>query len=289
MKAPFSTKTEIEAFFNHSGIKAQKKFGQNFLVDQNIVQYILESGKTHLSENDSCIAEIGIGLGSLTYPILNLQKRTFLFEIDFAYIQLAKEKILPHFPLATLYEGDALKNLERIESMPVFVFGNLPYHLTTEILTALTSNFKNWIGGIFMVQKEFAERLVKEISSFSVFLGGLADIKLLKHVHKNCFYPVPKIHSSLIQILPKKKEDRIFHTKEEIEIWSKLLRSLFWGKRKQIQVSLRESPFSKEKSFQEAVSRALALAKLAPKLRPEELNQEQFLNLGQHLLDDLSK
>ncbi len=289
MKAPFSTKSEIEAYLSSQGIRAQKKFGQNFLVDQNIVNFIVESGAKHLTEKNSEIAEIGIGLGSLTYPLLSLKKKTFLFEIDNAYVHLAKERILNTFSNVTLFEGDALENLHRIQTNPVFIFGNLPYHLTSEILIFIVSNFENWIGGIFMVQKEFADRLTSEISSISVFLNGLTTTKHLKVVHKNCFYPIPKIHSSLIQIIPIPVKERLIQTKDEILLWSRLLRAIFWGKRKQIQVSLRESPFSKDSVFQGAVQSALEKSGINPKSRPEELNQEQFLTLGQHLLDDLSK
>lgn len=289
MKAPFSTKSEIKAYLSSIGIRAQKKYGQNFLVDQNIVQFIVESGSKHLTHVDSEIAEIGIGLGSLTYPLLSLKRKTYLFEIDHAYIRLAKERILNNFSNVHLIEGDALENLHRIQTTPVFIFGNLPYHLTTEILIFIVSNFENWLGGIFMVQKEFADRLTSEVSSISVFLKGLTTTKHLKVVHKNCFYPIPKIHSSLIQILPLAPGERRIQTKNEILLWSRLLRAIFWGKRKQIQVSLRESPFSKDSDFQLAVQSALEKSGINPKSRPEELNQEQFLTLGQHLLDDLSK
>ncbi|MDF3821029.1 16S rRNA (adenine(1518)-N(6)/adenine(1519)-N(6))-dimethyltransferase RsmA [Leptospira sp. 96542] len=289
MKSPYSTKTEIQRFFDSKQISAQKKFGQNFLIDQNIVQFIAGKAKDFADSKDICFAEIGIGLGTITYPILDLKKTTHLFEIDRAYIKLAEEEILPKYSNAKLHEGDALKNLHILFQLPVFVFGNLPYHLTTEILNQLVIGCKQWFGGIFMVQKEFAERLVKENSSLSIFLSGFGSVKILKTVHKNCFFPIPKIHSSLIQFTPHPKPELLFQSENDLEIWSTLLRTLFWGKRKQIQVSVRESPFSKDLKFQSALLSAMEISGLDPKRRPEELNREQFLNLGQHLLDILSK
>ncbi|TGL21105.1 ribosomal RNA small subunit methyltransferase A [Leptospira yanagawae] len=292
MKSPYSTISQIQTFFESKGIRAQKKFGQNFLIDQNIVDYIVNVAKPLFTEPEITLAEIGIGLGTLTYPILSLQKETDLFEIDFAYIQLAKEEILPKFPKAHLYAGDALENLFHIFPKRVFVFGNLPYHLTTEIISTLLIHCRMFQGGIFMVQKEFAERLAKETSSLSVFLSAFCEVKYLKTVHKNCFFPIPKIHSALILLTPKSEKSKNHwspQSEEEVAIWSRMLRTLFWGKRKQIQVSLRESPFSDDPIFREALAEAISLSAIPPTKRPEELNQEQFLNLGQHLLDILSK
>ncbi|EKJ85017.1 16S rRNA (adenine1518-N6/adenine1519-N6)-dimethyltransferase [Leptospira meyeri] len=291
MKSPYATISNIQTYFEAKGIRAQKKFGQNFLIDQNIVDFIVKSAEPLLT-NDISLAEIGIGLGTLTYPVLSLDKKTYLFEIDHAYIQLAKDEILPKFPKALLFEGDALKNLFHIYQEAVFVFGNLPYHLTTEIINTLVIHCRNFRGGIFMVQKEFAERLVKETSSLSVFLSAFCDVKYLKTVHKNCFFPIPKIHSALILLSPKKesKENQWkLKNETEVELWSRMLRTLFWGKRKQIQVSLRESPFSEDPDFREALGKAIQDAEIPPTARPEELNREQFLTLGQHLLDHLSK
>ncbi|XDD47544.1 16S rRNA (adenine(1518)-N(6)/adenine(1519)-N(6))-dimethyltransferase RsmA [Leptospira sp. WS39.C2] len=292
MKSPYSTISQIQTFFEEKGIRAQKKFGQNFLIDQNIVEYIVNVTKPLFAPDDVCLAEIGIGLGTLTYPILSFQKNTDLFEIDFAYIQLAKDDILPKFPKANLYPGDALENLYHIFPKKVFVFGNLPYHLTTEIINTLIIHCRKFQGGIFMVQKEFAERLVKETSSLSIFLSAFCEVKYLKTVHKNCFFPIPKIHSALLLLTPKQTNTKLHwspQTDKEVELWSRMLRTVFWGKRKQIQVSLRESPFSEEPVFREALGEALIRSGIPPTKRPEELNREQFLNLGQHLLDILSK
>ncbi|TGL85992.1 ribosomal RNA small subunit methyltransferase A [Leptospira congkakensis] len=292
MKSPYATISNIQTFFEAKGIRAQKKFGQNFLIDQNIVNFIANSAEHMLIDESITLAEIGIGLGTLTYPVLSLDKKTFLFEIDHAYIQLAKDEILPKFPKALLFEGDAIDNLFHIYKEKVFVFGNLPYHLTTEIINTLVIHCRNFQGGIFMVQKEFAERLVKETSSLSVFLSAFCDVKYLKTVHKNCFFPIPKIHSALILLKPKSQtrpNEWRLETEREVELWSRMLRTLFWGKRKQIQVSLRESPFSEDPVFREALGKAIQSAGIPPTARPEELNREQFLTLGQHLLDYLSK
>lgn len=288
MQDRYTTPTEIQNFLSTNGLNAQKKFGQNFLVDQNIVRFIIEKAKPIIFAEPMEVAEIGIGLGTLTYPILEMGLPTHLFEIDHAYIQLANDTYLKGFSNGRLYPGDALVNLNQISNVPIFVFGNLPYHLTTEIITTISTDFTEWKGGLFMVQKEFAERLTGEISSLSVFLEAIGKTTLLKHVNKKCFYPAPKIDSSLILLSPHAKKDRIFKNKNELDVWSRMLRSFFWGKRKQMQVSLRESPFSQDPIFQAAVSRAMEAIGISPKTRPEELNRKQFLNLGQELLDSLS-
>jgi len=286
--APITKLSEIKNFLSSNSLVAQKKFGQNFLIDGNIVRYIAECSKEFFEKETVELAEIGIGLGTLTYPILEFERPTHLFEIDRAYIELAKTTYLNLFPKAVLYEGDALENLHHIFSKEVFIFGNLPYHLTSEILTIVATEFEYWKGGVFMVQKEFAERVTGEISSLSIFLEGMGKIEFLKKVNKKCFYPAPKIDSALIRIIPRPPSERLFHSKKDIQIWSRLLRTFFWGKRKQIQVSLRDSPFSQEPGFQEAVRKAWEKTNISPTSRPEELNRKQFLTLGQELLDLLS-
>ncbi|GBF48576.1 ribosomal RNA small subunit methyltransferase A [Leptospira ryugenii] len=272
-----------------NGWNAQKKFGQNFLIDPPSIQFIIQSSVPYIEAPEIEIAEIGIGLGSLTYPILQLNRKSHLFEIDTAYIQIAEREILPKFQQSILYPGDALSRLIEIKDLPIFLFGNLPYHLTSDILTLIATEFSRWRGGIFMVQKEFAIRVCEEISSLSLFLDAIVETKLLKHIHKNCFYPIPKIDSSLIRLVPKQLQERMFRSKDEIELYSRFLRTVFWGKRKQMSVSLRESPFSQDRDFQEAVLKAFSNLGISGKKRPEELNREQFLNLGQELLDALSK
>jgi len=285
----YRTPTEIQEFLSSNGLNAQKKFGQNFLIDQNITRFIIETSKPFLENQKTEVAEIGIGLGTLTHPILELNLQTHLFEIDLAYIELAKNTYLKDYPKAKLYPGDALKNLHFICEKEIFVFGNLPYHLTSDFITTIVTDFTNLVGAMFMVQKEFAERLTGETSSLSIFLEAIGKTTLLRHVNKKCFYPAPKIDSSLILFKPHPRSEQIFKNKEELQIWSQMLRTFFWGKRKQIQVSLRESPFSQDPLFQKAVSSAWEKLGIAPSKRPEELNRKQFLNLGQELLDSLSK
>ena len=132
---PYYSISKIRAFMDERNANPLKKWGQNFITDPNTLDFIINSiDKDALSKSDS-IAEIGIGLGALTHKLALLNKKMFLFEIDPVYIENMKS--MEYFDSANteLCEGDVLKTIKKLENEKVFLMGNLPYYITSEILT----------------------------------------------------------------------------------------------------------------------------------------------------------
>ena len=214
-------------------IKAKKSLGQNFLIDQNIIKKIIET--TNI--NDKEILEVGPGTGSLTREILKknpsklylVEKDTFLAE---ALNELVSEKI-------KIFNEDILKFDENLLSKnKIIVFGNLPYNISTEILSKWITNLKNdyWFSDlILMFQKEVADRIIAKFNTSAYGrLSILANWRL--YINKICdispesFSPRPKIQSSLIHFTPKKNFAEI---KDPVNL-EKITRIFFSHRRKML-------------------------------------------------------
>ncbi len=206
--------------------KLKKKFGQNFLIDENILNKI----SNLISDNDLNILEIGPGIGNLTDYILNsYPNKLSLVEIDKDLVLILKKKYKEN-KLINIFNQNIL-NFEFDEEFDL-VISNLPYNISSQILVkiCLLKNKPNKL--ILMFQKEFGQRLVeKKLNSLNSLVNCFYDIKLSFNVSKNCFKPVPKIDSSVI-ILVKKKVT--FIHENEVNNFIIFKRNLFSYKRKSL-------------------------------------------------------
>ena len=189
-------------------IRAKKSLGQNFLIDKNIIDKIINT----VSITDNEILEVGPGTGNLTREILKknpsklylVEKDTFLAE---SLSEIIDEKV-------KIFKEDILKFDENsLSNNKIIVFGNLPYNISTEILSSWITNLKDdyWFSDlVLMFQKEVADRIIAPFNTSSYGrLSILANWRL--NINKICdilpesFSPKPKIQSSLIHFTPKKK------------------------------------------------------------------------------------
>ena len=189
-------------------IKPKKSLGQNFLVDKNIINTIINSG----SIKDKNILEIGPGTGNLTKAILSKDpKRFFVIEKDRELSILLNENFKQNIKVIN---DDVLKfNEKNIISEKLVVFGNLPYNISTEILCKWILNLDTdefWFEElILMFQKEVADRIIAKINTsdygrLSIITNWKLNIKKICDIKPDCFYPKPKIDSSLLHFSPKK-------------------------------------------------------------------------------------
>ena len=189
-------------------IKAKKSLGQNFLVDQNILKKIIGL----ISIEGKNIIEIGPGTGNLTSLILNEKPTKFVVvEKDNYLAKILKEKFKNKL---TVINSDIL-NIDETSLLntKVTVFGNLPYNISTEILSKWIINLKNtfWFDHlILMFQKEVAERIVakfntREYGRLSILTNWKLKVEKICDVKPEAFFPKPKIDSSLLLFTPKKK------------------------------------------------------------------------------------
>ena len=218
--------------------KAKKSLGQNFLIDKNIIKRIIEEGKITANET---VLEIGPGTGNLTEEIIKQKpKKIILIEKD---NKLSEELLLKFGNNIELINDDILEIEENnLSSNQILVFGNLPYNISTKILTKWICNIKNkfWFKKLLlMFQKEVADRIVAEVNTknygrLSVISQWKMNIKKIIDIKPYSFYPKPKILSTLLEFTPKNSFIHI----NDIKNLEKITKTLFNKRRKMIKNSI---------------------------------------------------
>lgn len=188
-------------------LKAKKKFGQNFLIDSNIVDKIAKNAC-----DPSCLTiEIGPGLGALSEMLLKYSKAVDAYEIDKDMYEILNKTIKDdrfHVYLEDFMDTD----LSKYKDKEIRVCSNLPYYVTTPILFKLFNSDLDISKITVMVQKEVADRFNAKVNSedynsLSIIVQYLFDTKLEMNVSKNVFYPSPKVDSAVVSFTPKIKRN----------------------------------------------------------------------------------
>jgi len=221
ISTPSKTKQIIEE--NHFTFK--KNFGQNFLIDSNILDNI--SQYADITKED-CVLEIGPGIGSLTQVLAENAREVVAVEIDKTLIPILKQTLTGYENVEILNQ-DILKTdidaiiAEKNNGRPIKVVANLPYYITTPIIMDLLEKERHIDSITVMVQKEVAERMQagpkeKEYGALSIAVQYYCDANLDMIVQPSCFMPRPKVASAVItlKVLPERKvitkdEDLFFH------------------------------------------------------------------------------
>ena len=251
-------------------IKAKKSLGQNFLIDRNVLEQIVDTIEVENKE----ILEIGPGSGNLTAYILKKNpKKLYVIEKDDALALLLKERFNDEI---SIISDDVLKVSEdKISDKKLTVFGNLPYNISTEILSKwvvnLTKNF--WFEGlVLMFQKEVADRIIAKCNTskygrLSILSNWKLNIKKIIDIKPESFSPRPKINSSLLLFTPKKN----FFDIENPKNLEMITRVFFSQRRKML-----KKPFNQVFKNSKEVSEKF---KIDLNLRPQNLEPEIYFNL----------
>tara|TARA_B100001146_G_C16195713_1_gene441561 strand:- start:413 stop:1219 length:807 start_codon:yes stop_codon:yes gene_type:complete len=255
--------------------KAKRSLGQNFLIDKNIINKIINV--VDINENNTVI-EIGAGYGNLTkYIIERKPKKIFAIEKDKKLSLFLKKKFKLSKNLKVINE-DILNIIQKNNlGKNIIVFGNLPYNISTKILASLVmlNKWPPWYDIlILMFQKEVADRIIaktrtKEFGRLAVLSNWRLDIKKHFDISKNCFFPKPKINSTLLSFKPKKINTFNLKNPKNLE---KVTRILFSNRRKMINKNFK-------KLFKEKLSRINNL-NLDLNKRPEELTNETYYKIA---------
>ena len=252
-------------------IKSKKSLGQNFLIDQNIIDKIVNI----IDVRDKNILEVGPGTGNLTEKILMKKPNNFLVvEKDYNLVKLLQEKFNQKIEIIN---DDILKIEENSLSKEILtVYGNLPYNISTEILIKWILNMKEkkiWFNYlILMFQKEVADRIIskfdtKDYGRLTILANWRLRIKKICDIYPSCFTPKPKVESTLLLFEPKKNFVK-FENPKNLE---KITRVFFMHRRKMI-----KKPFLN--LFKNDINYASKM-KLDLKLRPQNLDLDTYLNL----------
>ena len=218
----------------------KKSLGQNFLKDDNIISKIVSSSEI---DKDTLVIEIGPGAGALSQKIIPISGYTILYEIDIRLKEILDEKLKDNRNYEIVFGDFLLQDINNIRNEykydKVYVVANLPYYITTAIITKLLRNvYPEKI--VIMIQDEVADRLCakccsKNYAMITALIGSKYDIKKLFKVSKNCFVPMPNVDSAVVLMTKNDKLGNVSYEKFE-----KLLKSAFQFKRKSIKNNLKE-------------------------------------------------
>lgn len=283
-----NTFKETKNILNRYGIKANKRFGQNFLIDDNILNDIME---VSCIENNELVIEIGPGLGNLTSYILKKAQYALLIEVDSNMIKILNDRLC-NYSNYSLINKDVLKididkeieNLEKklgISFNNVKVVANLPYYITTPIIFKLLQD-SNRINGItVMVQKEVAERMVarsntKDYGILTLMVKYLSEANIEFVVPREAFIPAPNVTSAIITL----KKNKRYIVKNE-KVFFDLIHCSFAQRRKTMINSLTSTKFNNLNK--DELSGLFNKLNIDKNVRAEQLEIEDFIHISDGL------
>jgi 16S rRNA (adenine1518-N6/adenine1519-N6)-dimethyltransferase len=271
------TKQEIRALLDGAGTAPRHRFGQNFMIDQNLVRLVADAGGVSAGE---LVVEVGPGTGTLTEELLVRGADVLAVEIDRDLAKLLRERFAgnEHF---TLVEGDALAGKHqlneellahlasaRVQGKPRKLVANLPYNIASPLVIELL------IAGVdvlaFTVQKEVADRLRANANDdaygpLTVMAQLLSRVEVLRTLPPQAFWPAPKIDSALVRMT---RDDQLG---DQSALVGKFVQQLFSFRRKTLRKALSNMGFDADA--------LLAKLSIDPQWRPERLTPRQCLEL----------
>lgn len=218
----------------------KKTLGQNFLKDDNIVNKIVNA--TEYKKNNLVI-EIGPGAGALTKKLLPKVDKAILYEIDTRLEKVLNNELAEYDNYTIIFDDFLNRNvnddLSNYSFDNLYIVANLPYYITTPIISKIIEEKIPVCEIVIMIQKEVADRLcanvgTKEYGQLTVFLNYFYDIKRVTNVSKNSFVPKPKVDSAVIKMV---KKDKLEYVKD-LDFFSKIVKDSFRFKRKTIKNNL---------------------------------------------------
>lgn len=272
---------ETIAILNKYGLRANKKLGQNFLINESIIYDIVK--KANVTKEDVVI-EIGPGLGSLTKELINNAKKVIAIELDPNMIDILKSRFSIFDNFEVIY-GDVLKiDLEELIKGydSVKVVANLPYYITTPIIMKLLEDRLKIKSITVMVQKEVGERICatykdKEYGAITVSVQYYSEPQIIINVPKENFLPAPEVDSCVIRLDMREKPP--VSLKDE-KLFFRLVKGAFTQRRKTINNSLTCSGKSKEE-----IMTILNKLGIDSKLRAENLSIQQYADIANMLVE----
>ena len=242
---------KMNQFLNNNSFNFKKKFGQNFIIDENIIDKIVDSASV---DKDTMVIEIGPGAGSLTYKLAKNAKQVLCYEIDTTLDGILKETLKDYDNVDIIFDDflkrDVNEDLKKYDYKKLYVVANLPYYITTPIITKIIEDEIPVGKVVIMVQKEVGDRFkaevgTKDYNSLTIYLNYYFDIRKVMIVSKNVFLPKPRIDSMVLEF--NRKEIR--KDLKNPNLFFKLVRDSFTQKRKTLRNNLKNYDFDKIKDI----------------------------------------
>jgi 16S rRNA (adenine1518-N6/adenine1519-N6)-dimethyltransferase len=245
--APRQTQSYLRELFQVNRLHPKNKLGQNFLIDLNLVDFIINAAE--LTRADLAL-EIGSGTGSLTARLADLAGAVLSVEIDPAFHALAEETVHAHANVRIL-NADVLKNKnqlnpdvltslqemrDRYQPQRVKLVANLPYAVATPVISNFLIAGTELERMVVTVQWEIAEKLIaqpgtKQYGALAVLVQGLADVELLRKLPPSVFWPRPQVDSGIVKIVPSAKKRKAI---ADVQRFRDFLRDLYSHRRKNL-------------------------------------------------------
>lgn len=280
--AYLGTPSATKEIINKYSFAFQKKFGQNFLIDSNVLESIIRGAEI---TKDDFVLEIGPGIGTMTQYLCEAARQVVAVEIDKMLIPIL-EDTLSEYDNVEVINQDVLKvdikslAEEKNNGKPIKVVANLPYYITTPIITGLFESGVPIDSITIMVQKEVADRMQtgpgsKDYGALSLAVQYYATAKVILNVSATCFMPRPNVDSAVIK-LTRHKEPTVNVVDEKLMF--KIIRASFNQRRKTLVNGLKNSP---ELSFsKEQIVKAIEKIGKPETIRGEALTLEEFAELA---------
>lgn len=280
---PIATPTRTVDIMRRYDIKMKKSLGQNFLIEPQILDKMIETGQI---DRHTTVVEIGPGIGALTEFLARNAKEVIAFEIDSRFVEILKDT-LSDYDNVTIHHQDILKvnfndpiyqNLHDAERL--VVVANLPYYITTPIIMNLIESNLKFDQLVMMMQKEVAERMTanvntKSYNSLTLAIQNTMDAKIAFIVPKSVFIPQPNVDSAVLSLT------RLEHPIAEVDNLEKfhhLIQICFVQRRKTIWNNLRNAAKDLDLSV-EQLETALDQAQIEKARRAESLTLEDYQRL----------
>ena len=234
----YSYKTVKESI-EENKFQIKKKFGQNFIVDNNIISNIIEKSEI---DSETLVIEVGPGMGALTNNLVKKAKNVIAYEIDTTLIPILNKIEADNLELIfeDFLKRDVKKDIEKYSYKKLYLVANLPYYITTPILIKLIEEKIAVDKIVVMVQKEVGDRFKakegsKDYSSLSILFNYNFEITKLMDISRNVFIPKPNVDSIVLCMKKKENKEEI----KNIDVFYKLIRDAFQFKRKNLRNNLK--------------------------------------------------
>ena len=263
---------------NENNFNFKKKFGQNFIIDSNIINKIVDNSNI---DNNTMVIEIGPGAGSLTYKLVSIAKFVLCYEIDKDIKEVLKSNLKDYDNYDIIFDDflkrDIKLDLEKYKYDKLMIIANLPYYITTPIIIKIIEENIDVDKMVFMVQKEVGDRFKakegsKDYNSLSIFLNYYFDIKKVTDVSRNVFIPVPNVDSIVVEFRKKEKHDDVYN----LDLFFKLVKDSFKQKRKTLKNNLKEYNL-------EVINRVLNIYGYNLSDRAEKIPMKVFIEMANEL------
>ncbi len=288
------TKQQIQQLLTSAGASVNKRLGQHFLIDLNLMRLLIDSAD--ISDND-IVLEVGCGTGSLTEGLAEHTSYCLAVEYDKALTKIAKEQLAKAENIEII-NADILENKNTISRKVInaltlarkkytgriLLVANLPYNVASPVMLNLVTGPITADGMYVTVQKQVADRMTaspgsRDYGTLSIYLCATGDVKMIRVLKPTVFWPAPKVDSAIVKFIHNKEKVRQI---KDMQLFSEVV-GLFMGHRRKTLMScskLAEGKLADVKNWQDIFSRA----SIDPHKRPEQLSPQDYVTITSLLL-----